>query len=171
MVDVVIPLCVLCARLASIRSLKIMRLVAIVFQYEMDMSIRLDGAANHFRQFCENVGSGVVKDRIHRVQTQTVKMVLGQPIQGVVNEEVPNGPAFCSIEVDGIAPWRMMTIGEKLRSVKAEIISFRTKVVVDDVQENHHAAAVSRLNQFLKIFRAAIGGIGCERIDAVVSPI
>src|ERR1700733_4378914 len=145
-VDVIIPLRVVCARLAPLRPTKITRLVAIILEDQMNLSKWPDGAANRFGQFRENVRSGVVQDGVHRVQAQTIEMILGQPIQGVVDEEIPDRPASGAIEIEGIAPRGVMTIAEKLRRIKPEIVSFRTKVVVDDVQENHHAARVSGLD-------------------------
>src|SRR5208283_33190 len=88
-----------------------------------------------------------------------------------MDEKVSDGPAGGTIEVDGVAPRSMVTIGEELWGVKAEIISFRPKVVVDDVQQNHHSADMGGLYQLFEIFRTAVNTIGCELVYAVVSPI
>ncbi len=60
----------------------------------MDVAIRRDGTPDRIGQFGEDVGSGVVGDRVNRVQTQSVEMIFGQPIECIVDEEVTDGPAF-----------------------------------------------------------------------------
>src|ERR1700678_1017994 len=117
----------------------------------MNVSTRFDGTSYCLGQFRKNVGSGVVHDRVDRVQTEAVEMVLSQPVQSIVDEEVPHRPALCAIEIDCVAPRSMVVIGEKLRSVEADIISLRAKVVVDDIQENHHPADMRGLNQLLEV--------------------
>src|ERR1035438_8649378 len=123
------------------------RLVALVFQNEVDVAIRTHGTPDCICQFGEDVGCRVVHDRMHCVQAQSVEMVFGQPIQGTMDKEIPYGPAFGPVEVDGVAPGGMVPAGEELRRIHAKIISFWAKMVVNDVQQNHDSAAMSALNQ------------------------
>ena len=73
-------------------------------------------------------------------------MIFGQPVKRIVDEEVADDSAVRTIEVDALAPRRTVPIGKKLRRIRPEIISLRTKMVVDDIQQNHDSAVMSALN-------------------------
>src|SRR6202453_2383878 len=103
----------------------------------MDLPFFPECIANCLRQFCEDVSWGIVDNRVGRIETQAVEMVFGKPVQSVVNKEIPHGPALSTIEIDRAAPRRAMAVGKKLRRINAQIISFRTEVVVNNVQKNH----------------------------------
>ena len=104
MVDIVIPLRGVGLRLAVLCPLKVTGLVAIVFQDQVDVAIRLDGTPHCIGQFREDVGRGVVNDRVNRVQSKSVEVIFGQPVQGIVDEEVADDTAFGSIEIDAVCP-------------------------------------------------------------------
>jgi hypothetical protein len=70
---------------------------------KVDVAIRLDGTPDGVGQCREDVGCEVVDDRVNRVQTQSVEMVFGQPVEWVVDEEVPHDLAVEAIEVDAVA--------------------------------------------------------------------
>src|SRR5882724_11635266 len=169
--DVIIPLRVIenCAAVAI--TFQIAGGVVIVLQNSMDLPLASNCLAYGCGQLAENVWSGIVLDGMHGVKTQPIEMELFQPVEGVVNEEVTYDPAVFSIEVDAISPGCAMTVGKKLRRVCAQIISFRAEVVVDHIKQHHQTFVVGRLNQVLKIFRAAIGRIRSIRKNAVISPI
>ena len=112
------------SRLAALVALKVTRLVVVVFEDEVDVAIRLDGTPDGIGQFSEDVRCGVVDDRVNRVQTQSVEMVFGQPVESVVDEEVPDDSAVGAIEVDAVSPGGRVPISEELWRVGPEIISF-----------------------------------------------
>src|SRR6202158_4543630 len=170
-VEVVVPLGGVRLRLAALGTLKVTRLVVVVFQDEVDVAIRPDGTPDGLGQFCEDVGRGVVDDRVNRVQTQSVEMVFGQPVERVVDEEVPHDLTVEAIEVDAVPPGSRVPIGKELWRVRPEIISFRAKVVVDNIQQNHESGVMATLNQLFEIFGSAVGAIGSEGEDAVVTPV
>src|ERR1035441_1722772 len=170
-VDVVVPLGGVRLRLAALGPLKVTRLVVVVFQDKVDVAIRLDGAADGIGQFCEDVGCGVVDDRVNRVQTQSVELVFGQPVERVVDEEVPHDFAVGAIEVEAVSPGSRVPISKELWRVRPEIISFRAKVVVDNIQQNHQSAVMGTLNQLFEIFGSAVSAIRSEGEDAVVTPV
>src|SRR5208282_1067760 len=158
-------------RLAVLCTLKVTCLVVLVFQDEVDVTIRLDGAPDCIGQFREDVGRRVVNDRVNGVQTQSVEMIFGQPIEGIMDKEVPDDLAFRAIEVDAVAPGSTVPIGKELWRVRTEIISFRAKMVVDNIQQNHHSAVMGASDKLFEIFGAAVSAIGREREDAVVTPV
>src|ERR1035438_7379113 len=96
-------------------------------------------------------------------------MIFVQPVECVVNEELPNCISFGAVEVNTLAPGSRMTIGKELRSITAEVISFRAKVVVDDIQQDHNSPAVGSLNQLFKILGPAITAVWSERVDTVIN--
>src|SRR5436305_13373827 len=98
-------------------------------------------------------------------------MIFGQPIERVVDEEVPDRPAVNSVKVDGAAPGSVVAIGEKLRRVGVEIISLRPKVVIDHIQKDHHATRMSALNEFLEMLGTSVSAIRSEWVYTVVAPI
>src|ERR1700757_4466964 len=110
------------------------------------MAIRLDGTPDGFGQFGEDVGFGVVHNRVNRIQTQSVEMVFSQPVESVVDEEVPHDLAVEAIEVDAVSPGSRVPISEELWRVGPEIVSFRAKVVVNNIQQNHESAVMGTLD-------------------------
>ena len=93
---------------------------------------------------------------MHRVQSQSIEMIFSKPIEGVLNKEVAHRSALRAIEVDAVSPGSSVAVGEKLGSVSVKIISFRTKMVINNVEQNHHSALVGALNQLFKILGAAV---------------
>src|ERR1700722_9949488 len=122
--DIVIPLGGVAFRATTLCTLKVTSLVAIVFQNEMDVAIGLYDTPDCLCQFREDVGRGVVGDRVNGVQPQAVEMIFGQPVEGIVNKEVADDPAFRAIKVNSVPPWRVMAISKQLWRVRPEIISF-----------------------------------------------
>src|SRR5260370_39246887 len=97
-------------------------------------------------QVSEDGRRGIVDDRVNRVQAQSVEMVFGQPVERVVDEEVPHDSAVSAIEVDAVSPGSRVPISKELWRVGPEIISFRAKVVVDNIQQDHQSAVIGTLN-------------------------
>src|ERR1700730_6822650 len=98
-------------------------------------------------------------------------MVFGQPVERVVDEEVPHSSAFGPIKVDGTTPRSAVALGKELRRIRIKVISFRAKVVADNIQQDHNSAAMGSLNKVLKIFGTAVATVWREGINAVIAPI
>src|SRR6266480_2657245 len=90
-----------------------------------------------FGQLCQYVGMRFIHDGVHGVKTQAIEVILLEPVKRIVNKEIADNPASRTIKVDGIAPGGAMATSEKLWSVSAKVIPFRTKVVVDHIQKDH----------------------------------
>src|ERR1700683_845547 len=147
MMDIVIPLRVVALNLAVLRSLQVARLVVIVFKDEMDVAIRLNRTSHRIVYFREDVRLGVINNGVNCIESKSVEVIFGQPVHGVMNEEVADGSAVKSIEIDGVPPGSLVSISKELRRVGIEIIFFGAEVVVDHVEENHQPAIVRALNQ------------------------
>src|SRR5436190_1336150 len=70
---------------------------------------RVTDAACNRRQ---NVILGSIKNLLRGVEAQTVEMKLVYPVTGVRDEELADWTAVVSIEIDGLAPFVNVTIGE-----------------------------------------------------------
>src|SRR5438046_2961779 len=112
----------------------------------------------------------MIDDRMDRVNAQSIDMKFVDPLQRIVNEKPADIVTMRSVEVDRHTPWRLVAIG-KVRREFREVISFRTKVVVDDVEEKREAALVTRVNEPLQSDRTAIRDLCRADVRAVVSPI
>ena len=105
------------------------------------------------------------------IQPQPIKVVLRKPVKCVVDKEIAHHAAVWTVEVDRLAPRRLVPVGKELRRVSTQIIPFWAKVVVDHVQKNHQPFAVSRLNQPLQVIRPAILAIRSKEQNTVVTPV
>src|SRR5579863_9560557 len=169
MVDIIIPLRVIPASLAI--SIEISGRVVVVLENKMDVPRVSERFSDSFGNLGKNVGDGVVNNRVHRIKAQTVEVILLQPIKCIVNKEVANKSTSATIEVNRITPGSSMAVGKEFRGILAQVVSFRTKVVVDDIQKYHQPYLVGCLDQVLKILGSAVRTIGCVRQNAVVAPV
>ena len=112
--NVVIPLRGVALGLAAFVRLKITGLIEVVFQNEVDVAIGLEGTPHRIGQFRENVGGRVVDNGVNRVETQSVEMIFGQPVERIVNEEIADDSTLGAIEVDAVSPRSTVSIGKEL---------------------------------------------------------
>src|SRR6185369_9432278 len=63
-----------------------------------------DGGVHAARELGEEVAAAVVLNRVRRVEPKAVDVVLGDPREGVLDEEVADVPAVLALEIDAIAP-------------------------------------------------------------------
>ena len=90
MVDVVVPLGIEGQSLLVVASSCQTRcLVVFVFQNEMNVAIR-QGRPDTLGHFLQKVQVAVVLDRVDRVETQAVHVKLLQPVERVLDEELPD---------------------------------------------------------------------------------
>ena len=111
-----------------------------------------------------------VVDSLDRVEAQPVDVVLAQPVQGVVDEEAPHLVAVGAVEVQRVAPRRVMAVGE-VRAVVGEVVPLRPEVVVDDVEDQGEPVRVARVGEPLQAVGAAVGRVRRVQVDAVVAPV
>ena len=64
-----------------------------------------------------------------------------------------------------------MALGEELGCDRGQVVTFRTEVVVDDIEEDGEAAGMAGLDEPLQILRRAIPRSGRVEEDTVISPI
>ena len=110
----------------------------------------------------EDIGLAVVDDRVHGVEAQPVEMEFLEPIERVVHHEVAHRTARVAVEIDRRAPRRVMPLGEEVAGDDVQVITLRSEMVVDDVEQDREAARVAGLDQRLQVLGAAVGGGGRE---------
>ena len=112
----------------------------------------------------------LVVDVVQGVQPQGVEVVLAQPEEGVLDEEVADAVAVGLVVIEGVAPGGSILAGE-VRAEIPQIVALRTQVVVDDVENRGHALAMDGIDQRLEAGRAAVGILDRIGIDAVIAPV
>jgi hypothetical protein len=105
------------------------------------------------------------------IEAQTVDMKFLKPVECVVEKELAYGAAALAIDIDPRAPRGFMPVCEERLGIDVQIISRGTEVVVDHIQEHHHAKGVSALHEPFEIVRRPVCGVGCERKNPVIAPI
>ena len=152
MMNVVIPLCVVARKqpIVIVLGAQVMSRIVVHFLKQMNVTISTEVCPNRFSQLGKNVGFGIVRNSVHRVEPQSIEMVFFQPIKRVVNEKVSDCPALRPIKIDRLSPRGAVAVGEKLRRIQLKIISFGPKVVVDHVKKDHETLRVGRLQKCFK---------------------
>src|SRR5579864_2764212 len=169
--DVIIPLRIVKLDPAFLVALQIASGVVSVLEHQVNLPFGSESFPNSLGELQQNVRLGVVNDGMHGVKTQAVEVIFLQPVKRVVNEKISDHATVGTVKVDRVSPWSAMAIGEKLRRISVQVVSFRTEVVVDHVEKNHQALGVSCLNEMLQVFGAAIRGVWRIRQNTVIAPI
>src|SRR5258708_29481253 len=97
-------------------------------------------------------------------------MILLEPEKGVVDKEAANGGAFRRMEINGFPPRRPISVA-KIRAKLAEVVSFRSKMVVNDIESHSELMGVCGVNESLKREWTSVTILDSKRVDAVVAPI
>src|SRR5919109_5007291 len=57
-------------------------------------------------EFFQNIQSGVIENGVNRIEAKRVDVIVGNPLQSVGDEEVPDLVAIGVVEVERMSPWR-----------------------------------------------------------------
>ena len=74
--------------------------------------------SHDLRKLSENVGRAGVNDGMDCIETQAIEVIFLQPVERIVNEEIPYDTAVRAVKVDCVSPRGVMTIGEELWRVR-----------------------------------------------------
>ncbi len=146
------------------------RLVAVVFEDEVDEPVAAGALGRRARELDEHVLLGAVGDGVHGVEAQAVQVILVEPVQRVVHDERPRDLAPGLVEVEGVPPRRLVRPAEERRRVAVQVVSLGPEVVVDDVEKDREASGVTGFHQPLERLGPSVAGVRRERQDAVVAP-
>jgi hypothetical protein len=111
-----------------------------------------------------------VDDRVHGIEAQRVEPELDRPLQRVADEILADLIAERPIEVERVAPWRMILVDE-VRPERTQIIAVGPEVVVDDVEHGGEAELVTAVDESLERCRTAVRILRRVREHAVVAPV
>src|SRR5687767_11987807 len=66
---------------------------------------------------------GIVDDRMHGIEPQAVEMELTDPIGRVRRDEFANGATMFAVEIECVAPFRMVLVGYEVRRERARVVA------------------------------------------------
>ena len=162
MMDVVVPLRGVTLNLAFGPSCQQMRLVLLILQNKMDLALLPARPAHPLRQLVQEMHRAVVHDGVDRIEAQPVEMKLLQPVERVVDHELPHRRRISAIVVDRAPPGGLVTVREDLRGVNREIVPVGAEMIVDDVEKDHEALAMGGIHEGFQILRPAIARVRCK---------
>ena len=169
-VEVVAPLRVH-APAASIRRVDDSDVVQIALGDEPSLPIEPPGlGVKTVGQLGEHVAHARVVDAVHRVEPKAIDVKLGQPVQGVVDEVTPDPRSVLAVERNRLSPWRLVPAAE-VRPKIAEGVPLGPQVVVDDVEHDREATAVTRVDEPLEPLGTAVRRLGRVEVHSVVTPV
>src|SRR5712691_10256077 len=132
----------------------------------MDMAIG-ESCARIPRHLGENRLISLILDLINGVESQAIEAKLFEPIEHIVDEELPHR---LLMEGNGAAPWRFAHGVKETGCVKGQIIPVGPEMIVDHVEQHHEPSRMCCIYQALKALRAAIGAVGGVEQHAVIAP-
>ena len=112
----------------------------------------------------------VVDDGLNGVEPQSVDMELVDPIAGVADKEIADRAGRGGVEVDRFAPLGVMLLGNVVARVEPRVVTHRTEVVVNHIEQHAEPAAVGRVDKATKIVGLAVQPSRREQLHAVVAP-
>ncbi len=123
------------------------------------------------RDRLHDIGRGAIVDGVHGVDAQAVQAVLLDPVQRIVDEERAHERARRPVEGDRRSPRRAARGIEELRCAGVQVVAVGPEMVVDDVEQHHHAQRMSGRHEALELLGSPIRGIGRKGQHAVVAPV
>ncbi len=77
-------------------------------------------------------------------------------MQGILDKEIPHRLAMLAVQIQPGPPGGSMAFGKVIRAEGREIISIRTQVVVDDIEEDRQTGTMGRVHEPPKIIGPAV---------------
>src|SRR5579862_2133716 len=111
-----------------------------------------------------------IVDPVNRIEPQDIDVELLEPGKRVLDKKVADRAAVGAVKVDGFTPRRAVTIAE-VGPELPEVISFRSEVVVDDIERDREPVRVRRIHKLLQCPRTSITILHRKRIDPVIAPV
>jgi hypothetical protein len=100
------------------------------------------------RQLFKKMHRRGIDDGVNGVKTQSIEVIIPQPHQSVVTEKSPYFGTAGPIEIDGRAPRRCVTVG-KIRSKIGQMVTGRSQMIVDDVENHSQPMVMASVNELL----------------------
>ena len=112
----------------------------------------------------------VIINSMYGIQTQCVTMIIIKPVKGIFYKIISYALIMHTVKIYGLSPGRLIFIS-KVWSKIPDIITFRSQMVINYIQNNSYAALMALINKSLQSIRASIRVLYSKGIDAVISPI
>src|SRR5262249_13068822 len=142
--------------------------VSIVLENEVDQSAcRSSDVADRAAKVMQDRWLSRFHNSVNRVEPKAVESIPFKPMQGVPDRK---GAHLRDAIIDGMSP-RRVSVGEECRRVTMKVVTFRAKMVVDDVQENHEPARMRFVHQHAQVVGPPIGAIRRIKQVTVITPI
>src|SRR5882724_3414844 len=110
--------------------------IEIALRDERQLTIRLClKVGNLTSQLFEKMDCRGIKNSVHGIDAQSVKMIVPEPHQCVVAKKTSYFVTLRPVEINRFAPRSRITLGE-IGTKSGEVVAGRAQVVVDNV-ENH----------------------------------
>src|SRR5262245_1752107 len=168
MMVVVVPLRAVFALRSIAARIEQTRPVVVVLQDKVDHSAGGGGEMpDHAAEIMQDGRLAGLDHGMNRIEPQAVETIAVEPMQRIPDRE---GADLRSTVIDGMAP-RRMGGSEERRRIAMQKVSFRTEVIVDDIEKDHQAARMRRVDECAQIVGPAIGAVGRIEQDAVVAPV
>src|SRR5207248_642135 len=111
-----------------------------------------------------------VKNLLCRIETKAVEMKFIDPITRVADEKFAHRPRVLAVKIERLAPFAFVAVGEIILGKNSQIISVRTEVIVNDIENQTEARGVCLVRKAAEIIRVAVEARRREDIDAIVTP-
>ena len=145
------------------------RLLRLVFGDDQNAA-RACGVARRGGQLGDDIARGVVEDLLGGVEPQPVEMEFAHPIGGVFAHEFPHRSGALAVEIDGIAPFVLVFVGDVGGREKRQVIPVRPEMIVDDVENDAEPEPVRRIDEGAQIVRRPVKPRRREQRDPVIAP-
>ncbi len=109
-----------------------------------------------------------VGDGVRRVEPEAVDVKFRPPVNGVLDKKIPHR---LELEIESVAPGRLVRRVEIIAAVTAEIIPVRPEMVVDHVENHRQAAPVRGVDQRPQVVRRAVNPRRRVEQHPVVTPV
>ncbi len=166
MMPVVVPFGVEQARAALGVEFEQRGRIGVVLDGEMDVAAG-EAGAHLARDLGEDRLLGAVLDVVDGVEAQAVEAELLEPIEHVVEEEIPHRPGG---EFDRLAPGRLAHGIEEARRGEMEVIPVGAEMVIDHVEKHHQPALMRGVDETLQPLRVRHRPCGAQRAARRHSP-
>src|SRR4051794_5518260 len=93
---------------------------------------------------------------MHCVQAQCIDVKLDLPVEGILDKKSANLVAVLSVKVESLSPRGFIGIRE-VRAELRQIISFRTEMVIDHVEDYSQTVQMAGVYQAFKPHRPTVG--------------
>src|SRR5690606_14564536 len=111
-----------------------------------------------------------IPDSVYSIKPQGIDVEIPKPHTHVLHHKAADTDVPGIVVVDGLTPWCLILV-RKIRAKGRQIVSFGTKMIVYDVQDNSYSVLVAGIHQPLQGSRASVAVLNGKTEYAVVTPV